>query len=378
MAGNPLRELNRFGQSVWYDNVARGLIKDGTIKRLIEEDGVTGLTSNPTIFEKAITGSADYDDALRRLTSAGKDPYQTYEAVAVEDIQAVADLLRPVYDRTGALDGYACLEVAPTLANDTEATITDARRLWRELGRPNVMIKVPGTEAGLPAIEALIGEGINVNVTLLFDVDNYARVANAYIAGLERAVAAGRDLSRIASVASFFVSRVDTAVDNQIEAKLKTLPDRAPERERLAGLLGKAAIANAKIAYQRFEQIFAEERFARLKAKGAQLQRPLWASTSTKNPAYRDVMYVEELIGPHTVNTMPTQTLEAFRDHGRVERTLDRDVEGARRVWQELGEVGIDLKAVTRQLQIDGVRLFAESFDSLVKSVAGKRQAVAT
>jgi transaldolase/glucose-6-phosphate isomerase len=380
MAGNPLKELNEQGQSVWLDYVRRGLITSGELRQMIDEDAISGLTSNPTIFEKAIGGSSDYDAAMRRLVPTGRDPYQLFEAMAIEDIQAVADLLRPIYDGTGGADGFASLELPPSVANDTGRSIEEARRLWRELSRPNVMIKVPGTAAGIPAIEALIGEGVNVNVTLLFDVDNYAEVANAYIAGLERLAARGAELSRAASVASFFVSRVDTAVDKQLEEKIKASAPASgyppAEQERLRGLLGKAAIANAKIAYQRFQEIFGAERFARLKAKGARVQRPLWASTSTKNPAYRDVMYVEELIGPDTVDTMPPATIAAFRDHGRVARTVDRHVEASRRVWRELAEVGIDLHDVTAQLQVDGVKLFADSFDKLIETVAQKRDAI--
>ena len=334
----PLWELTALGQSVWLDYIRRGILENGELERMIREDAVRGVTSNPAIFEQAITGSDDYDDALVELAGTGVDANEAYERLAVEDIQGAADLFRELYDESDGADGYVSLEVSPELARDTRGTIDEARRLWKTVDRPNVMIKVPGTEEGVPAIETLLAEGINVNVTLLFSLQGYERVMEAYLRGLERRAEAGEPLERIASVASFFVSRVDSAVDAQLEAALEQAEDPA-ERERIRRLMGRAAIANAKMAYQRFEEIFGGERFARLREKGARVQRPLWASTSTKNPEYRDVVYVEELIGPDTVNTMPLNTMQGFADHGVAKRTVDTEMERAREELRALDEV---------------------------------------
>jgi transaldolase/glucose-6-phosphate isomerase len=356
-----LHELAGLGQSIWYDNIRRALLDHGDLQELVDA-GVTGVTSNPSIFEKAIAGSADYDEAMGELVSEGLSELEVFETLAVDDLQRAADIVRPAYDRTKGVDGYVSLEVSPELAHDTEGTIAEARRLFAKLDRPNVMIKVPATPAGIPAIEALIGEGININVTLMFSLEHYDAVANAYIAGLEKLAAAGGDLSGVASVASFFVSRVDTSVDRELEARGNK------------DLLGKIAIANAKAAYARFLETFSGERWGELAALGARVQRPLWASTSTKNPQYPDTLYVDALIGPHTVNTMPPNTLEAFMERGTVALTLAEDVAGAHEDLARLAELGIDLAAVTQQLQDDGVASFAKSFESLLISIADKRE----
>ncbi len=373
---SPLLELPKLGQSVWYDNMRRGLITSGEFRRMVEEDGVTGVTSNPTIFEKAITASADYDAAISELISQGKDVNQIYQALVVEDIQMAADILRPTYDRTAGRDGYACLEVSPELANETQATIDSARALFRALDRPNVMIKIPGTPEGIPAIEQCLSEGININVTLLFGVENYEQVALAYIAGLEKLAAKGKPIDRIASVASFFVSRVDTLVDKRLDERAR-VASTPQERERIESLLGKAGIANAKVAYRKFQEIFGGERFQALAKEGAGVQRCLWASTSTKNPHYRDVMYAEGLIGPDTVDTMPQATLDAFREHGRPAATLGQGLDAADETLSALGgEVGIDFRRVTDQLQMEGVQLFVDSYRKLIQGLRAKREAI--
>ncbi len=371
MVKSRLHAVYELGQSVWYDNIRRGLITSGDFQRLIDDDAVVGVTSNPTIFEKAITGSDDYDDALRALVKQGvTDSRQAFFALAVEDIQMAADILRPVYDRTGHLDGYISLEVSPDLANDTAATITEARRLFARVNRPNVMIKIPATAEGMPAIEEMIYEGVNINVTLIFALEAYERVTEAYIHGLERRVAEGKPVQDIASVASFFVSRVDTLVDKQLDAKIAAASDDA-ERERVRGLQGKAAIANARLAYERYGAIFHGERFAALLAAGARPQRCLWASTSTKNPAYRDVLYVEELLVPETVDTMPPQTIVVFQEHGEARRAPDAFDE-ARASMSDLAAAGIDMAQVTKQLEIEGVKSFTDSFVSLLESTGKK------
>ena len=366
---NPLLALQDYGQAVWLDYMQRQLITSGELQRLIDEDGLRGMTSNPAIFEKAITGSTDYTEALSALGSRHLDAIGLYEHLAMRDIQDAADIFRPVYEQTRRGDGYISLEVSPHLAHDTQGTIQDARRLWQAVGRPNLMIKVPAAPAGLPAIEQLISEGINVNVTLLFSQDVYERVAAAYIAGLERLAAQAGDVSQIASVASFFISRIDTAVDAQVTTRLKAAKS-AQERTLLRSLLGKVAIANGKLTYQRYKAIFQGPRWEALAAKGARPQRVLWASTSTKNPKYQDVLYVEELIGANTVNTMPPATLEAFRDHGRPRASLEEDVEEARDTMEILAQVGISMHEVTEKLLDEGVRLFAEPFDKLLDTLA--------
>lgn len=371
MAPSPVKALHDLGQSVWLDFIRRSLIESGELGRLVDEEGLRGVTSNPAIFEKAITGSSDYAEALAALDAEGEQsPERIYERLAIEDIRATADVLAPVYEDSRALDGYVSLEVSPHLARDTVRTIAEARRLWKAVDRPNVMIKVPGTREGVPAIRSLIEDGINVNVTLLFARDRYEEVVEAFLAGLEARAASGGDLTRVASVASFFVSRIDTAVDQILQDRLRTAEGAEPGR--LEALAGQVAIANAKIAYQRYLALFSGERWERLAALGAQKQRLLWASTSTKNPAYRDVLYVESLIGPETVDTIPPATLEAFRDHGRVETTLTAGVDNARAVLDELGALGIDLDAVTDQVLEDGLRLFVEPFEKLLNAVDGR------
>jgi transaldolase / glucose-6-phosphate isomerase len=366
---NPLLALQDYGQSIWLDYMQRHLIISGELQRLIDEDGLRGMTSNPAIFEKAITGSTDYAEALRSLTNRNLDAMGLYEQLAMRDIQDAADIFRPVYEQTRRGDGYISLEVSPHLAHDTEGTIREARRLWQVVGRPNLMIKVPAAPAGLPAIEQLISEGININVTLLFSQDVYERVAAAYIAGLERLAAQAGDVSQVASVASFFISRIDTAIDAQVSTRLKAAKS-AQERTLLRSLLGKVAIANGKLTYQRYKAIFEGPRWEALAARGGRPQRVLWASTSTKNPKYRDVLYVEELIGPNTVNTMPPATLEAFRHHGRPRASLEEDLEEARDTMEVLAQVGISMHEVTEKLLDEGVRLFAEPFDKLLDTLA--------
>ena len=366
---NPLKDLLQYGQSVWLDYIRRDLLTSGELKRLIEEDGLRGMTSNPAIFEKAIADSTLYSDILQSLRSrTDLDAKGRYEILAIRDIQDAADFLRPVYDSSKRRDGYVSLEVSPYLARDTKGTLAEARRLWKTVGRENVMIKVPGTTEGIPAFQQLISEGININVTLLFSQEVYKRVAEAYIAGLEQLSARGGDVSKIASVASFFISRIDSSVDAIVGEHLKASKDPR-EQEQLKSILGKVAIANGKQTYVSYQKIFSGDRWKALAAKGAQTQRVLWASTSTKNPNYRDVLYVEELIGPDTVNTIPPATLDAFRDHGRPRPSLTEDIESANRTMETVAKVGISMKEVTDKLTDDGVRLFAEAFDKLLKAV---------
>lgn len=368
-AVNPLKELLKYGQSVWLDYIRRNLITGGELKRLIEEDGLRGMTSNPAIFEKAIAGSTDYTEFLSSLKGRSDlDAKARYELLAIRDIQDATDLMRPVYDSANCKDGFVSLEVSPYLANDTEGTIAEARRLWKAVNRANVMIKVPGTPEGVPAIRQLIGEGINVNVTLLFSQQVYEEVAEAYIAGLEQLAAKGGELSRIASVASFFISRIDTLVDSIVTEKLKTTSDPG-QQALLKSVLGQVAIANGKLTYQRYLAIFSGPRWEALARKGAQTQRVLWASTSTKNPHYRDVIYVEELIGKDTVNTIPPATFDAFRDHGKVSNSLIENIEVAQETMDTLPKVGILMKEVTDKLTKDGVKLFADAFDQLLAAV---------
>ena len=371
---NHLLELQQFGQSIWLDYIRRNLLTSGELKRLIEEDGLRGMTSNPAIFEKAIVSSNDYADMLQSLRSrTDLDATGRYEILAIRDIQDATDILRPVYESSKRRDGYVSLEVSPYLARDTQATLQEARRLWKAVNRDNLMIKVPGTKEGIPAFQQLISEGININVTLLFSQEVYQRVAEAYIAGLEQLAARGGDVSKMASVASFFISRIDSSVDSIAEARLKTSKD-SREQEQLKSILGKVAIANGKLAYQRYEKIFAASRWKALAAKGAKTQRVLWASTSTKNPNYRDVMYVEELIGPDTVNTVPPNTLDAFRAHGRSRASLTEDIPGAEQTMKTLAQLGISIEEVTDKLTDDGVRLFVEAFDKLLAAVAKSTQ----
>ncbi len=369
---NTLVEIMKTGQSIWYDNIRRAMLASGDLQKKIEEDDLRGVTSNPTIFEKAITGSTDYDEQLHALAQAGKSVSEIYEDLVVEDIGRAADILKPVYDKTGGIDGYISLEVNPGFAYKTQETIEEADRLFRRLGRKNVMIKIPAAQEGLPAIEESIYRGINVNVTMIFSIENYEQVAEAFIRGLERRDAEGKPVEGIASVASFFVSRVDTAIDTDLEYKARHAATPA-ERARLEGLMGRAAIANAKLAYVKYKEIFHGERFRALKAKGAQVQRQLWASTGTKNPKYSEVLYVDNLIGPETVNTVPPATYTAIREKGKVALTLEQGLDECRALVGELAEIGIDLKAVTEKLQRDGLSSFVTSFDTLAESIESKR-----
>jgi transaldolase/glucose-6-phosphate isomerase len=371
---NPLKELLNYGQSMWLDYIRRDLFTSGKLKQLISDDGLRGMTSNPAIFEKAIADSSLYDDLLKTLASRKDlDATGRFEQIAIRDIQDAADILRPVYDESKCRDGYVSLEVSPYLARKTQETIDEARRLWKTVQRENVMIKVPGTAEGLPAIRQLIGEGLNINITLLFAQEVYEKVAEAYIAGLEDLAARGGNLKKMASVASFFISRIDTLIDSLLNENLKGTSD-SNQQALLKSLLGKVAIANGKLTYQSYQRIFSGPRWQALAAKGAQTQRVLWASTSTKNPNYRDVIYIEELIGADTVNTMPPATIDAFRDHGRLRNSLTEDVAGAAKVMQDLARAGVSMKEVTDKLTDDGVKLFADAFDKLLAAVAKSTQ----
>ena len=372
-AQNPLLELQKFGQSVWLDYIRRDLITSGELKRLIDNDGLRGMTSNPSIFEKAIVGSNDYAGFLDQLIAQGLSAGDIFERIAVRDIQDAADILLPVYKSTNKRDGYVSLEVSPTLARDTQGTIEEARRLWKEVARPNIMIKVPGTAEGVPAVRQLISEGININITLLFAQQAYFAVAEAFMDGLEAAQKAGKDISGIASVASFFVSRIDTLADSMIDTELKN-PGSTEREQLLRSLHGQVAIANAKQAYRFYQQMVAGPRWKSLATRGAQTQRLLWASTSTKNPKYRDVLYIEELIGPDTVNTIPPATMDAFRDHGTVRRTLDADIAAADATMSNLEKAGISMRKVTDQLLDEAIKLFADAFAKLIAAVEQKKR----
>jgi transaldolase len=371
-----LIRLQQLGQSPWHDNIRRQLLTSGALKKMVEDGDITGLTSNPTIFEQAIENSTDYDEDLRRLAAEGKSADEIFDALAIDDIRNAADVLAPVFERTPGKDGYVSIEVAPRLANDTPSTIREARRLWSTVNRPNLMVKIPATAAGVPAIEQSIADGLNINVTLIFSLKRYDEVMDAYLRGLIRRLESGQKIDRIASVASFFVSRVDTLVDKLLDEKIV---GGAEKKDLLQSLKGKSAIANAKLAYAEFRRKFSTEAFAGLKNHGANLQRPLWASTSTKNPAYPDVYYVEALVGPDTVDTMPPATLVAYKDHGDPEPRLAKDIDDARRVMDQLAEVGVNMDAVTKKLEEDGVASFTKSFDSLIAVVEKRRaQALAT
>jgi len=372
---NPLQQLKNYGQSVWYDNIDRTQLISGDFKRLLDEDGVVGVTANPTIFQKSISHSGAYDEQITHLIGEGKGASDIYEALIIQDIRTVADLLRPIYDRTNMLDGYVSLEVSPDLAHDTDATIAEVRRFWKMVDRPNLFIKIPATPEGIPAIQAALSEGINVNITLIFSIQAYRDVTEAYLSALEERNANGKDISHIASVASFFFSRVDTLVDKLLDDKIKATSDSA-EQQKLHQLQGKAAIANARLVYQDFKKIFSTPRFETLKHSGARVQRPLWASTSTKNPAYRDVLYAEELIGPDTVDTMPLETIENFKDHGRVALTIENNIPLAKAELEMLETVGIHYDAVTQQLLDEGVQKFADSFHQLFQGIEEKKKAI--
>lgn len=373
---NPLQQLQNFGQSVWFDNIDRAQLVSGQFQQLLDEDGVVGVTANPTIFDKSISSGNAYDQQMNELIREGKSTNDIYEALIIQDIRTVADMLRPIYDRTNMRDGYVSLEVSPELAHDTEGTLSEVRRFWKTVNRPNLMIKIPATLEGIPAIRQALSEGINVNITLIFALESYKQVAEAYISALEARVSEGKDISHMASVASFFVSRVDTLVDKLLEDKVKASSDSA-EQQKLKALEGRAAIANARIVYQEFKRIFNSPRFAALQQRDARVQRPLWASTSTKNPAYRDVLYAEELIGSDTVDTMPLETIKNFRDHGKVMLTIGNDIEGAHKELAELETVGIHYDQITQQLLDEGVKKFADSFHDLFKSIDDKKKAIA-
>jgi transaldolase len=372
---NPLKQLAALGQSVWYDYIRRDLYQGGELKRMIEEDGLSGMTSNPTIFQKAIAETDLYDDAIRRLAGQGLAKGALFEALEVEDVRAAADVFRPVFDRSGGDDGFVSIEVNPLLSHDTEGTVAEARRLWAACDRPNVMVKIPGTSEGIPAIRTCLAEGININITLLFSVARHREVMEAYLSAAEARVAAGQPVDRIRSVASFFVSRVDTLVDK----KLDTIAAGGPEalRGRARALRGKTGIANARLAYQAFEQTFADERYQALAARGVRRQRPLWASTSTKDPAYPPLYYVEALVAPDSVDTMPPETYALYLREGRPEVRIQDDLAGAAEAFRELAALGIDASAVAAALESEGEQKFVASFEQVVAAVEEKKKAVA-
>lgn len=374
MATNHLLEIKQYGQSIWMDNLVRDLIQSGELKDMVENKGICGITSNPAIFEKAINGNAIYDADIEAGIRAGLPTYKIYESLVFEDIRNACDILRPVYEASDGLDGYVSIEVPPTISHDTEATIKEARRYYQEIGRENVMIKIPGTQEGLPAVEQVISEGINVNVTLLFSVQSYVEAAWAYIQGLEKRVAAGEDISKISSVASFFLSRIDINIDARIDAKLKQGIDDLNKEARLTAIKGKVAIANAKIAYQKYKEIIQSDRWKALSAKGANVQRLLWASTSTKDPSYSDVMYVDELVGPDTVNTLPPATIEACADHCDVQNRIETKVEEAHNLIESLKDpdININLDEVMDELLVEGLEKFVKPFQSLMDSLEEK------
>jgi transaldolase len=373
-ATNHLLEIKQYGQSIWMDNLSRDLIQSGELKQLVETKGISGITSNPAIFEKAIVGNATYDGDIEAGIRAGKSVQEIYESLIFDDIRYACDVLRPVYESSNGLDGYVSIEVPPSIAHDSEMTTSEAKRYYEAIGKENVMIKIPGTEAGLPAVKATIAEGINVNITLLFSVQSYVNTAWAYIEGLEARAAKGEDISKIASVASFFLSRIDINIDERIEQKLKEGTDRLEKEAKLRQVLGKVAIANAKIAYQEYKKIFGSDRWQELAAKGAKVQRLLWASTSTKNPDYSDVMYVDELVGPETVNTLPPATIEACADHCDVASRIETDVDKAYNLIESLKDPDIDinLDEVMDELLTEGIDKFVKPFESLMKSLQEK------
>ena len=374
MATNHLLEIKNYGQSIWMDNLSRDIIQSGELKDLVENKGICGITSNPAIFEKAIAGNVIYDADIETGVRAGLPTYKIYESLAFADIRNACDILRPVYDASKGLDGYVSIEVPPTIADDTQATINEARRYYQELGRENVMIKIPGTKAGLPAVEQVIADGINVNVTLLFSVTSYVNCAWAYISGLEKRAAEGKDISKIASVASFFLSRIDSNIDGKIDAKLAKGVDDIVVEAKLKDVKGKVAIANAKIAYQEYKKIINSDRWKALAAKGATVQRLLWASTSTKDPQYSDVMYVDELVGPETVNTLPPATIEACADHCDVASRIETDVDQAYKLIENLKDpdINIDINFVMDELLVEGIDKFVKPFQSLMDSLETK------
>jgi transaldolase len=380
-AVNPILEIeNTYGQSIWLDNLSRDIIESGELKELIESRGIHGITSNPAIFEKAIAGNKIYDADIEAGIKAGKSVEEIYESLVFTDISNACDIFMPVYEETNALDGYVSIEVPPTIAKDTESTIREVRRYFQTLNRPNVMIKIPGTPEGLPAVEQAISEGINVNVTLLFSVESYVETAWAYIRGLEKRAATGEDISKIASVASFFLSRIDSKIDDRLDAKIKAGVDPLETKTKLVDTKGKIAIANAKVAYQKYKEIYSSDRWQALAAKGAKVQRLLWASTSTKNPDYSDVMYVDELVGPDTVNTLPPQTIEACADHCDPANRIETDIEAAYKVIESLKDpdVNIDINQVMDELLEEGIDKFIKPFESLMSSLETKVKQLAT
>ncbi|HXO21263.1 MAG TPA: transaldolase [Thermoanaerobaculia bacterium] len=376
MSLNRTQQLTALGQSLWYDYIRRDLYRGGELKRLIVEDGLRGMTSNPTIFEKAIADTAIYDDDIRREGAMGKSPSAVFEALAVADVCGAADVFRPVFDSTGGNDGFVSIEVAPQLALDTAGSIAEARRLWQACGRPNVMVKIPGTEPGIPAIRQCLAEGININITLLFSVQRHRAVMEAYLEALEERVGKGLPVAGIRSVASFFVSRVDTNVDKKLDAIAKDPARSDGDRDLARRTRGKVAIGNARIAYQAFEEVFGGARFAKLKEKGVAVQRPLWASTSAKDPAYPELYYVEALIAADSVDTVPPETFAAYKDHGDPQVRIHDDLAGARAAFQALADLGIDERRVSQELEEEGVRKFSDSFDKLLKAVEEKEAAV--
>jgi len=370
MGRNPLIELEAMGQSVWLDNLTRAAIRGGGLARLVADDGLSGVTSNPTIFQKAMTSGTDYDAQIQELTVAGKDASEIYEALAITDIRGAADILRPVFDRTQGTDGFVSLEVSPHLASDTQGTIEEAVRLWKAVGRPNIYIKIPGTQAGVPAIEACLARGVNINITLLFAVDAHRQVIEAYWRALETRLAAGQPLNNVASVASYFLSRIDVKVD-------KVLDEMVAKGQNVAeakAVRARTAVANAKLAYAMWQEMHASERWRKLERAGARVQKTLWASTSTKDPSLSDVKYVEALIGPHTVNTLPDETIAAFRDHGRVAATLEQNLPDERSALERLARLGIDLDRVTDELVEEAIDKFVKPFDALLETLEAKRQ----
>jgi transaldolase / glucose-6-phosphate isomerase len=371
---NPMMELyDKQQQSPWLDYIRRDMLQNGGLKRYVEEDGIRGVTANPTIFEKAIGAGKDYDEQITQLLSQGIAPADLFEHIAVSDIGDATDILRPVFDASDGSDGFVSIEVSPDKAFETHLTIDEAKRWWSIIDRPNLFVKIPATDEGIPAIEECLFSGVNINITLIFAIEFYERVMEAYLRALERRAEAGLDLKDVNSVASFFVSRVDTAADKRIEAKLASASSEA-ERGQLESLRGKIAVANAKVAYRRFLEVFGSERFKKLEKLGAKVQRPLWASTGTKNEAYSDILYVQELIGPDTVNTMPPQTIDAFRDHGVVRRTIDEHYDDAERALRELAGAGISIDEITDELQADGVKLFSDSFRKIAETISRKAE----
>jgi len=374
MSDNPLKRLGALGQSVWYDFIRRDLYRSGKLEKLIREDGLAGMTSNPTIFQKAIADSDLYDEDIRELGAGGKNAAQIFEGLAVRDVQSAADVFRPVFDRTGGNDGFVSIEVQPGLARDTAGSIAEAKRLWTSCNRPNVMVKIPGTSEGLEAIRASLAAGININITLLFSVERYVQVAEAHLAAMEERVGRGLPVDKIRSVASFFVSRVDTNADKKLDALAKS--GDAAKASAAKALRGRLGIANARLAYEAFERIVASPRFRAIAAKGVAVQRPLWASTSTKDPAFPDLYYVEALIAPDSVDTMPPETVDAYRDHGNPQVRIHDDLAGARSVFSDFAKAGVDTAVIFRELEDEGIKKFGDSFDALLKAVAEKEKAV--